>query len=104
MNASDNGGYEIDGGLRINGVGSGQISYASIQSVTLEAAQEGVRYTPVGLSIKVDKTDGTSVIVITRIQSEAATTQNYYDSLPLTVSGEALVRSAANDAAWEAAA
>ncbi len=78
--------YEFDSGLRKTGVASGQISYASAQTVTLEAEQEGVRYTPVGAGIQVEATDGSSVIQITQVHSEAA----IYSTMALTTAGETI--------------
>ena len=39
--------YEFDSGLRNSGVANGQIGYQNIKTVTLDASNEGVRYTPV---------------------------------------------------------
>lgn len=76
--------YELDSGLRATGIASGQISYASIQTVGLEAEQEGTHYVPVGAGIKIDSTDGSSVILITQVQSEQA----IYSNLTLATAGE----------------
>jgi hypothetical protein len=67
-----------------NGAGT---SYGSIQTLTLEASNEGIRYTPVGAGIKIDDTSGDSEILITQIQSQQAV----FDELNrLTVQGETI--------------
>ncbi|NKB16550.1 MAG: hypothetical protein HC774_06300 [Sphingomonadales bacterium] len=79
--------YEIDSGLRNTGTPNGQIIYQSIQTLTLEASNEGVRYTPVGAGIRIDDSSGQSEILITQIQSQQAV----YDELNrLTVQGETI--------------
>ena len=81
-----NGRYEYDSDLRLSGVAFGQISYASAETVTLQAQQEGVKYSPVGAGIKIDTTDGPPVIVITQVKSEAAV----FAGLSLTTQGETI--------------
>jgi hypothetical protein len=52
-----------------NGAGT---NYASIQTLTLDASNDGIRYTPVGAGIKIDDSSGDSEILITQILSEQA--------------------------------
>jgi hypothetical protein len=52
-----------------NGLGT---SYGSLQTLTLDASNDGIRYTPVGAGIRIDDTSGDSEILITQIQSEQA--------------------------------
>ncbi len=67
-----------------NGQGT---SYGSIQTLTLDASNDGIRYTPVGAGIKIDDSSGDSTILITQIQSQQAV----FDSLRrLTVQGETI--------------
>ncbi len=67
-----------------NGQGT---SYGSIQTITLDASNEGIRYTPVGAGIKIDDSSGDSEILITQIQSQQAV----FDSLNrLSVQGETI--------------
>jgi VCBS repeat-containing protein len=78
--------YEYDIGLRTTGVASGQVGYASASTVTLEAEQEGTRYTPVGAGIRIDDTSGSSEILITQIQSAQAV----YDAVEVVTAGETI--------------
>ena len=66
--------------------GNGAVGYSSISSINLEAAQDGVRYTPVGAGIRIDSSDGTPLIVITQVQSEAAVLGGF----ALTTAGETI--------------
>ncbi len=94
-----NGRYEFNSTLRNNHNGytpisalnaphNGQgTSYGSIQTITLDANNDGVRYTPAGAGIKIDDSSGDSTILITQIQSEQAV----FDSLnALNVQGETI--------------
>ncbi len=62
--------YEFDSGLRNTGVANGQISYQNIKTVSLEASNQGVSYTPIGAGIRIDDSTGSSTILITQIQSD----------------------------------
>ncbi len=64
--------YEFRSASGPDGVG-----YASILTQTLEAEQEGTRYTPVGAGIRIDATDGRPEIVITQVRSEQAVYAQY---------------------------
>ena len=43
-----------------------------ISAINMDATEEGARYTPAGAGIKIDDTHGSTNIVITQVQSEAA--------------------------------
>ena len=67
--------YETNSTTAPNGGGNqpnSSITYHQISTINLQASEEGTRYTPVGAGIKIDDTDGTTKIVITQVQSEAA--------------------------------
>jgi hypothetical protein len=51
---------------------NGQWTGHSLQTLTLDASNDGIRYTPVGAGIRIDDTSGDSEILITQIQSEQA--------------------------------
>jgi len=64
--------YEYSSASSPGGVGYGQIA-----TQTLEADQEGVRYTPVGAGIRIDATNARPEIVITQVQSAATVYSQY---------------------------
>ena len=76
-----NGSYEMS-----SASGNSAVGYSSISSISLEAEQDGVRYTPVGAGIRIETTDGTPLIVITQVQSEAAVLGGF----ALTTAGETI--------------
>jgi hypothetical protein len=79
---NNNAGY-----LPVSSQNNGQgTSYGSIQTLTLDASNDGIRYTPVGAGIKIDDSSGESEILITQILSEEA----LYDSLTVKASGETI--------------
>src|SRR5205823_36508 len=50
----------------------GDGNYRLIETETLEASDEGTRYTPVGAGIQIKPSNGAPQIVITQVQSEQA--------------------------------
>jgi len=75
-----NGRYEMGAG-----------NYRQIATQTLEAQEEGTRYTPVGAGIQIEVTDGAPQIVITQVQSEEAV----YAGLQIAAAGETIGTAAA---------
>jgi hypothetical protein len=78
----NNGRYEYDSSLRTSDNGLALIKryvsangtgYASAQTLTLEASNQGIRYTPVGAGIRIDDSSGSSEIIITQIVSDSVT-------------------------------
>jgi hypothetical protein len=78
----NNGRYEYDSSLRTSDNGLALIKryvsangtgYASAQTLTLDASNQGIRYTPVGAGIKIDDSSGSSEIIITQIVSDSVT-------------------------------
>jgi hypothetical protein len=65
---------------------NGQWTAHSIQTLTLDASNDGIRYTPVGAGIKIDDSSGDSEILITQILSEQA----LFDSLTVKAAGETI--------------
>ena len=64
----------------------GDGNYRLIATQTLEAEDEGTRYTPVGAGIKIQVSNGAPHIVVTQVQGEQAV----YEGLQIAASGETI--------------
>ncbi len=64
----------------------GDGNYRLIATETLEAQDEGTRYTPVGAGIKLQVSNGAPQIVVTQVQSEQAV----YEGLQIAAGGETI--------------